>query len=154
NFKGFQDIVNAIGHVKLYFPTPAHDEYTGLYINQSGCVSVDGAGALAYARSRHYNVPADPQNPAPWPPGQKSARGWIEDGRADLDRIPRQQYFLRSISQAAIDKTASNPTKLWALFNAVKNNFTHDDTLKFSEFKSLIRTFNGLNPARVDMQTL
>ena len=156
NFKGFQDIVNAIGKVKLYFPTAANDEFTGLHIDQAGCVGVDGAGALAYARSRHYNIPVNQQNPAPWrPTGEsKQSSGWIEDGRADLDRIPRQQYFLRSISQAAIDKTASNPTKLWGLFDAVKNNFTHDNTLKYSELKALIRTFNGLNPARVDMQTL
>jgi LCP family protein required for cell wall assembly len=156
NFKGFQDIVNAIGKVKLYFPTAANDEFTGLHVNQPGCVAVDGAGALAYARSRHYNIPVNQQNPAPWRPSgvDKQSSGWMEDGLADLDRIPRQQYFLRSISQAAIDKTAANPTKLFALLDAVKNSFTRDTTLKFSEMKALIRTFNGLNPARVEMQTL
>jgi len=27
----------------------------------------------------------------------------------DIDRIPRQQYFLRTVSQAAIDKAGSDP---------------------------------------------
>jgi hypothetical protein len=133
-----------------------HDEFTGLHVDEPGCVRLDGAAALAYARSRHYNIPEDRDNPAPWQPRgeNKRSEGWFEDPRADLDRIPRQQYFLRTISQAAIDKTAANPTKLLGLFDAVSDNFTRDDTLTLKEMKALIRTFKGLNPTRVDMQTL
>ena len=162
NFKGFQNIVNAIGKIHLWFPTPVHDPYSNLHVDEAGCVSADGAMALAYARSRHYFIPRDPENPAPWQwnyaPGvrdeDRGGRGWMEDPRADLDRIPRQQYFLRTISQAAIDKTAANPTKLYGLLNAVKDNFTRDTTLTFGEMKALIRTFNGLDPRRVQMETL
>jgi LCP family protein required for cell wall assembly len=162
NFKGFQNIVNAIGRIHLWFPTPVHDPFSNLHVDSAGCVSADGAMALAYARSRHYFIPQDLQNPAPWQwdyrPGiednARGGRGWMEDPRADLDRIPRQQYFLRTISQAAIDKTAANPTKLVGLLNAVKNNFTRDTTLTFDEMKALIRTFNGLNPRKVQMETL
>ncbi len=156
DFKGFQDIVNAIGKIPVFFPTQVHDEFTGLHIDKPGCVRLDGGQALAYARSRHYNIPRDPDNIQPWVPRGESKRseGWFEDPRADLDRIPRQQYFLRTISQAAIDKTAANPTKLFGLFDAVQDNFTRDDTLTLKEMKALIRTFKGLNPARVDMQTL
>ncbi len=161
NFKGFQNIVNAIGRIHLWFPTPVHDPFSNLHVETAGCASADGAMALAYARSRHYFVPKDPQNPAPWqwnyapgiPDDARGGQGWIQTG-SDLDRIPRQQYFLRTISQAAIDKTAANPTKLIGLLNAVKNNFTRDTTLTFGELKALIRTFNGLNPRKVQMETL
>jgi LCP family protein required for cell wall assembly len=161
DFKGFEDIVDAIGRVKLWFPTPVHDPYSGLNVDEPGCVKADGEMALAYARSRHYYIPKDPENPVPWewdarpgiPDSRRGGRGWIATG-SDLDRIPRQQYFLRTISQAAIDKTAANPTKLNALLDAVKGSFTRDDSLKFSEIKALVRTFRGLNPARVDMVTL
>lgn len=161
NFKGFENIVNAIGRIHLYFPTPVHDPYSGLNVDTMGCVSADGAMALAYARSRHYYVPKDLKNPAPWHwnyapaanGGNTGGQGWIATG-TDLDRIPRQQYFLRTISQAAIDKTAANPTKLIGLLDAVKNNFTRDTTLTFDEMKALIRTFNGLNPRTVRMETL
>ncbi len=162
NFDGFRDIVNAIGKIKLYFPTPVHDPFSNLHVDKAGCVSADGAMALAYARSRHYFIPKDEQNPAPWqwnyapgiPDDQRGGQGWVEDPRADLDRIPRQQYFLRTISQAAIDKTAANPTKLIGLLNAVKDSFTRDTTLTFGEMKALIRTFNGLDPRKVQMETL
>ena len=80
--------------------------------------------------------------------------GWITDPLSDLDRIPRQQYFLRTISQAAIDKTAADPTKLFGLLDAVKHSFTADKSLKFDELKALIRAFDGLNPAKVEMTTL
>jgi LCP family protein required for cell wall assembly len=163
NFEGFKSIVDAIGKIHLYFPTPVHDPFSGLNIDTAGCNSVDGTTALAYARSRHYYIPDNPQNPAPWvwnysPDLPESAyhggSGWMQSGRADLDRIPRQQYFLRTISQAAIDKTAANPTKLFGLFDAVSKNFSRDDSLTFNEMKALIRTFNGLNPRKVEMLTL
>ncbi len=156
NFEGFEAIVNAVGKIPLYFPTPAHDPFSGLNVDHGGCVKADGAMALAYARSRHYYVPHNTQDPAPWQwdyPNQRGGAGWDATG-SDLDRIPRQQYFLRTISQAALDKTAANPTKLFALLNAVKDNFTSDDQLKFGEMQDLIRTFKGLDPRRVQMETL
>ena len=163
NFEGFKSIVDAIGKIHLYFPTPVHDPFSGLNIDTAGCKSIDGTTALAYARSRHYYIPKNPQNPVPWqwnysPDIPENAfhggTGWFQSGRADLDRIPRQQYFLRTISQAAIDKTAANPTKLFGLFDAVSKNFSRDDSLTFDEMKALIRTFNGLNPRKVEMLTL
>jgi LCP family protein required for cell wall assembly len=163
DFRGFKSIVDAIGHVQIYFPTPANDEFTGLHQPQGGCASLNGDQALAYARSRHYNVPVDVHNPAPWQPynvysnGQvvdKLSHGWIEDPLSDLDRIPRQQYFLRTIGQFAINTSGDNPFKIKSLLDAVFKNFVHDDSLKESELKTLANTFKGLNPAKVDMQTL
>jgi LCP family protein required for cell wall assembly len=166
NFDGFKSIVNAVGHIKLYFPTPAHDPLSGLNVDQSGCVSVNGDTALAYARSRHYYVPRNLANPAPWTwnydpqvsndsdSPARGGQGWVEDGQADLDRIPRQQYFLRTIGQSAIEKTTSDPTKLLALFNAVDGSFKRDRDLTFSEIKALIRTFRGLDPHNIEMLTL
>ena len=148
--------MNAIGKIHLWFPTPVHDPYTGLETLKAGCVSVNGDQALAYARSRHYYVPQDVKNPAPWQWNYQSStggQGWTQTG-SDLDRIPRQQYFLRTISQAAIDKTGSNPLKITGLLDAVFKNFAHDQLLKMSDLKSLMRTFNGLNPTRVQMTTL
>jgi LCP family protein required for cell wall assembly len=162
DFVAFEKIVDAIGHIKLYFPTPAHDPDSGLNIDTKGCVSVDGATALAYARSREYYVPQDVNNPAPWQwnydprlgtNAYRGGRGWVHTG-TDLDRIPRQQYFLRTISQAAIDKTSSNPLKLNGLLNAVFPNMEHDTSLKLPELQALVRTYDHIDPARITMQTL
>ena len=149
NFLGFEKIVAAIGHVKIYFPTAARDFKTGLY-QGAGCNSLDGVQALAYARSRHYAIPRegvthpDPQNPD----------DWVEDPRADLDRIKRQQYFLRSLGQIALERGASNLFTANRLADAVVKSLTGDSGLTNRDIKSLVRTFRGLDPATVEMTTL
>jgi LCP family protein required for cell wall assembly len=156
DFSGFQDIVDAIGHVNIWFPTPVHDPYIGIDQEHAGCVAMNGLDALHYERSRHYYVPDNLQNPAPWTwdySSQSGGNGWRQDG-SDTQRIPRQQYLLRTIAQAALNKTASDPTKLFGLLDAVQNHFAHDQTLTLNDLKSLIRAFNGLDPTKVEMTTL
>jgi LCP family protein required for cell wall assembly len=151
NFVGFQKIVDAIGHVKIYFPTPARDVYTGLYQPTAGCVSLNGERALQYARSRHYLIPREGvANPDP----NKPTTDWIEDPRSDLDRILRQQYFLRSLGQTALNRSVGNPITAFALAHAVTSAMSKDQTLTNKELKSLVRTFRGLDPATVEMTTL
>jgi LCP family protein required for cell wall assembly len=151
DFPGFEKIVDAIGHVKIFFPTPALDTYTGLYEPTAGCKSLDGVGALAYARSRHYAIPKrGVTNPDP----KKPKEDWNEDPRADLDRIQRQQYFLRTLGQTAINHGASNLNTAIHLMGAVVSSLHADEKLTNRELKSLVRSMNGLDPARVEMTTL
>lgn len=163
NFVGFKNIVDAIGKVKVYFPTPVHDPFTGLDIEHAGCVALNGDQARAYVRSRHYYIPKNLKDPAPWvyhpvtlSDGEQGgyANGWVQDPLQDIHRIPRQQYFIRTLSQAAIDKTASNPLKIFGLLDAVVSNLSHDQGLTESQMRALVRTFRGLNPATVQMTTL
>ncbi len=151
DFPGFQKIVDAIGHVKIFFPTPALDTYTGLYEPNAGCKSLDGVGALEYARSRHYAIPKKGvTNPDP----KKPKQDWNEDPRADLDRIQRQQYFLRTLGQTAINHGASNPFTALHLMHAVVSSLKADEGLSTRELDSLVRSMRGLDPARVEMTTL
>lgn len=151
NFVGFQKIVDAIGHVKIFFPTPARDVYTGLYQPTRGCVSLNGERALQYARSRHYLIPREGvTNPDP----NKPKTDWIEDPRSDLDRILRQQYFLRSLGQTALNRSVGNPRTAFSLADAAAAAMSKDQTLTNKEFKALVRTFRGLDPATVEMTTL
>jgi LCP family protein required for cell wall assembly len=150
NFEGFRKIVDAIGHVKIYFPTPARDTFTGLYQPTRGCVALDGERALQYARSRHYLIPREGvTNPDP-----NNEDDWIEDPRQDLDRIPRQQYFLRSLGQTALNRSSGNPFTALALANAVVSSMSKDQNLTERDLESLVRTFRGLDPATVEMTTL
>jgi LCP family protein required for cell wall assembly len=162
NYAGFEQIVDAIGHIQVWFPTPAHDPYAGLNVDQAGCVTLNGVEAVAYARSRHYYVPDNPASPAPWswnydPKLPENAfrggQGWTATG-SDLDRIPRQQYFLRTVAQAAINKTNDDPLRLIDLVDAIVRHLTTDQTLTYGELKALVRTFQGLKPADVAMTTL
>jgi LCP family protein required for cell wall assembly len=156
SFAGFQRIVDAIGGVQIYFPTPVHDPYSQLHVDTAGCRTLNGAEALAYARSRHYFVPKDLDNPQPWQWSDRTERagpGWTATG-SDIDRIPRQQYFLRTLSQAAVEKTGNNPLRVFGLLDAVVSNLKRDDELTQGQLKALVRTFRGLDPRTVQMTTI
>ncbi len=89
----FQRIVDAIGGVDVCFSGPTNNPRTGLLINEGGWTRLDGETALQYVRSRTELV------------AQNSAGDWISlSGRGDLDRIERQQTFVRE----AIDQTAAD----------------------------------------------
>ena len=156
DFNSFPQIVSAIGHVNVWFPTPVHDPYIGLNIDQSSCVALDGAMALAYVRSRHYYVPDNLTNPATWVwdyPAQRGGQGWSASG-SDIDRIPRQQYFLRTVAQTAISRTNDDPLKIIGLVDALMTHLKTDQNLTLDELKALVRTFRRLKPADVNMTTL
>ena len=52
-FEGFVEVVDGLGGVEICFEYPTHDLNASLDIPEAGCVSADGATALAYARSRN-----------------------------------------------------------------------------------------------------
>ncbi len=52
NFASFQDVVNALGGIPMYFEEPLYDEYAGLDV-AAGCRLLDGQQSLALARARH-----------------------------------------------------------------------------------------------------
>jgi LCP family protein required for cell wall assembly len=141
DFAGFQHIVDAIGSVPIYFPTPAKDIKTGLDITTAGCHRLSGVQALAYARSREYQYVND--------------RGkWVIDGTADLGRIRRQQYFLRSLADEAVKSGFSNFTKINDIINKTVDNITRDPDLGLSDILALAKTFRNVDPTVVEMVTV
>jgi LCP family protein required for cell wall assembly len=76
-FDGFASIVDAVGGVRLCVDAPMNDPKAGLKL-AAGCQVLDSAKALGYVRTR-------------------------AGGRADLDRVVRQQQFM----SALIDKMTS-----------------------------------------------
>ena len=100
NFDSFQNIVNALGGIKMYFPYRVRDDSSGLHIRTTGCVYLDGFSALALVRARNYWYFKDGQ--------------WIDDGSGDLGRIIRVHEFLRVLA-TAVSQTRSPTTPFWAL---------------------------------------
>ena len=41
DFRGFRDLVDAVGGVPVYFPYPAKDDNSGLAVFETGCVTLD-----------------------------------------------------------------------------------------------------------------
>ena len=53
NFDSFQGVVNALGGIKMYFPEPVFDAYSGLNVPTAGCRQLNGFQALEVVRARH-----------------------------------------------------------------------------------------------------
>jgi LCP family protein required for cell wall assembly len=115
DFQGFKRLVDAVGGVSIYFAEPARDNTTGFEALTPGCNSLDGTQALAFARSRHYQVFTNGK--------------WREDQSADLGRIKRQQEFVRVAFQKALTASSSSPIAATELINAALDNITVDKTL-------------------------
>jgi LCP family protein required for cell wall assembly len=142
NFAGFQSLVDAVGGVPIRFPTPARDEKTGLQIALPGCYDMNGRDALAYVRSRQYE----------YKPTLKS--DWQVDGRFDLGRIARQQYFIRSLAEVAINTAAKHPLKANNILNKAFASLTKDRNLGLSDLKGLAVTLRETDPAVLEMLTV
>ena len=87
NFDSFINVVNALGGIKMYFPEPVYDAYSGLNIQTTGCISLNGTQALQVVRARHlqYKGPGvTTDDPAYWP----------QEAQSDLARIRRDHEFL------------------------------------------------------------
>jgi LCP family protein required for cell wall assembly len=141
DFAGFRDIVNAIGSVPIYFPTPARDTNTGLAIAAAGCQNLNGEQALAYVRSRYYQY-------------QTADGQWHGDPTSDFGRINRQQYFIRSLSHAAVKSVFPNPLKLNDVLNKTVASLTSDQKFGSSDLTALARAFRNTDPKAFPMYTL
>ena len=104
DFAGFQRLVDEIGGVEICVENAAQDTNSGLSL-QPGCQTLEGGMALAYARSREYQE---------WYEGE-----WHDEaGAPDLNRITRQQHFLRTAAAAVLAEVNSNPFRLGDLIDA------------------------------------
>jgi LCP family protein required for cell wall assembly len=134
NFKTFEDIVNAVGSVPVWFPYPARDQYSGLqpFPYGPGCYPLDGPTSLAYVRSRHleYYIDGKWQDASP---------------QADIDRIARQQSFIKKLGRIAVQRTLDDPTLAPDLADKIIPNLTTDKAFDRAAFNQLIRAFMGLS---------
>jgi len=137
NFESFRRVVDAIGGVSLWFPTPARDVSSGLYVDQPGCVSLDGQAALGLVRSRKMKV----LTPDGWetPPGE-----------SDLTRVQRQQAFIRRALGKALPEVRSNPLRVDDFVNIAIDNVRFDNTIGVRDMIDLGNQFRDFNPERFE----
>jgi LCP family protein required for cell wall assembly len=138
DFVGFQAIVNAVGGVNIYVPSPVRDTVSGLSVKTPGCINLTGFQALAWVRSRHFE--------------QYEAGRWKSDPTGDLGRIQRQQDFIRRMLKKAL--ASKNPFRLNQLVGIGIKNVIIDDSMSTGDIFHLARQFRSLNPDAVDMLTL
>ncbi len=144
-FDGFQNTVNALGGINMYFPEPVYDAQSLLNITTPGCVHLNGTAALALVRARHLQYE---------PPGMNAPQAdWPYDPESDLSRIARDQTFMRVLATTAESKGLGDPLKLNAFLGAIINQITIDPGLK-GQLVSLTTRYRHLNPATVPELTL
>jgi LCP family protein required for cell wall assembly len=146
NFTAFTGIVDAVGNIPVFFAAPTRDQKTGLNITTPGCVKLDGTQALQYVRSRHLET------------YDSQAGEWKDASpRADLDRITRQQNFIRRLADVAARKSGSNPLTALDVADAIVPKLTVDQTLSKQDIFQLVNTFRRVNPndsSAVEMVTI
>jgi LCP family protein required for cell wall assembly len=136
DFKSFQGVVDAIGAVPVYLPFAARDNRTGLYEPVAGCEQFGGADALAYVRSRELEYYSPTQGR--WVPA---------DAVPDIDRIARQQQFIRKLAGIAVKRSLSNPLTANEIVNRVLENVTIDQGITKADILSLVDAFRSINPS-------
>ena len=139
NFDGFRRTIDAIGGIKMSFPTQLRDPLSGLHITQTGCQTLGGANALAVVRARHLQYLDNGR--------------WVDDPLSDLARIRRDHTFLRIFVTAA-KAQVTNPIHLNALVGGLLNQVTVDSGLNIHTFLDLFRRYRHLDPNTVAEATL
>ncbi|MCU1406209.1 MAG: hypothetical protein JWQ43_2512 [Glaciihabitans sp.] len=106
-FQGVIEMSNAVGGVDVCVDAPINDPYTGLVIESAGTVTLEGAQALAFLRSRHG----------------------VGDG-SDLGRISSQQVYLSSLVRTLkSEETLTNIPRLYSIATAATQNMTLSSSL-------------------------
>jgi LCP family protein required for cell wall assembly len=155
DFKSFREIVNTIGNVKVYLPGRVRDAQLGMLSPYGGgCYAVDGEAALAYVRSRKLEI-SDPNGDIVDPDTGEHWR--LLDIRSDLDRIDRQQRFIRKLAGLAISRALGDPFLALELTDNVLQYIHADEGLTRDDVNQLVRSFRTLDvndPNSVSFETL
>ncbi|MFA9431704.1 LCP family protein [Egicoccus sp. AB-alg2] len=113
DFRGFVDIVDALGGVSMYVEEPLQDDNANLDL-EAGCVRLDGADALAFVRARHIDN--------------------------DFGRMGRQQRFVTELrNELASVGVFDDPARTFRVAEAVAQAVELDDTLTLNRIQQLAR---------------
>ena len=138
NFDSFINVVQALGGIKMYFPEPVYDAYSGLNIQTTGCLSLNGTQALQVVRARHvqYKGPGvTTHDPNYWP----------QEAQSDIARIRRDHEFLRVLAAAVKAKGLSNPITDQQLVSGVVGQLTVDSGFSASDMIDLVLGYHNVN---------
>ncbi len=145
DFQSFQEVVNAIGQVPVYFPYAARDLKSNLLV-PPGCLRLNGFQALAYARSRTLEFYSS------------VAHNWVlADPTADIGRIARQQQFIRELAGIAVQRSLQDPVTANDIVDRVLKYLVFDQNLSKNDVLSLVDAFRTVNPddqSHLEFQTM
>ncbi len=138
-FDGFRALVDLVGGVEVRVDAAVRDTRSGLFLDELGCVTLDGEEALALVRSRHRETLDD------------SGR-WVVDPMADLGRAATQ----RAVVVAALADLAgrADPISVDRLAGWLAEHVTVDAALDAGDLADLVRAALAVDPAAVTVAQL
>jgi LCP family protein required for cell wall assembly len=120
DFTGFARITDLLGGVTITVPKATHLGNSSQTIS-AGTYRMDGQTALAYVRER-YTLPA-----------------------GDLDRVKRQQNWIRGIMRsAAVSGVQTDPERLLSLVDALATNISTDSEFTIEEMRDLVLSLRNV----------
>ena len=134
DFQGFEALVKAVGGVPVYFNFPSRDQATGLFQYEPGCQVLTGEQALAFARSRHFEI------------SRNGMKTWQEDPTSDFGRVTRQQQFIRAALKKAVSQGVRNPFILKDFLGIAQKNVTLDTEFTIQDLVDLGSQFRTFDP--------
>lgn len=140
DFAGFQQLVDAIGGVPMFFSNAVRDRHSGLFIEQLGCVTLQGEQALQFTRSRYLDY--------------MTPEGWERDPQSDPHRAERQQVFIRRAMTKALADVKANPLRLQQLVDIGVTNIRLDDQMGVRDIVSLAEHFRDFSSDKLETYAL
>ncbi|MBI4729492.1 MAG: LCP family protein [Acidobacteria bacterium] len=129
NYASFENVVNAVGGVRVCVDRAYHDRRSGLEIPRPGCSEFDGDMALSYVRARYV----DP------------------DG--DFGRIRRQQQFMRVLmSKVTSVGFLLDIPRVMRLSSAVAKGVVTDQNLTLGIVRQIANRLAGFRQRSVDFR--
>lgn len=128
DFRGFVDIVDALGGVNMYLDEALQDRNANLDL-RAGCQRLDGADALAFVRARHID--------------------------SDFGRMGRQQRFVTELrNELAAVGVFDDPTRTYRVAEAVARAVELDDSLTLNRIQQLAREARATLQGGLDGQVV
>ncbi|HLM64917.1 MAG TPA: LCP family protein [Acidimicrobiales bacterium] len=131
DFHGFQQLVDTIGGVSVWIPNAVRDTHSGLFIEQLGCVRLNGDQGLQFARSRYLDYLNDGE--------------WERDPQSDVSRNQRQQIFIERAMAKALSQVRSNPLRMRELVDIGVSTIRLDDQLGVGDIVDLAEGFRDFS---------
>ncbi|MFD5127443.1 LCP family protein [Streptomyces olindensis] len=114
DWHGFRSLTDAVGGVPITVPADSYDPEQKRHFT-AGTHTMNGEEALSYVRQRH-GLPG-----------------------GELDRIKRQQQFLRAlIGEIRDDVSITNPLKIDRMLDAIARTVSVDDQLSNGDLRDLV----------------
>ncbi len=136
NFVGFQDVVDRLDGVPIWFDQPMRDTGSGLQIESAGCHVLNGSQALAFARSRNLEFFQDGR--------------WQFDGTGDLGRTSRQQYFLSRVAGVASQKLdITSLSTVNSILDVGGENLALDQAVSAEDLLQLATIFSSVEDGQI-----